>query len=456
MKKRSKTASIVLFLAALAVGLDAQPGWSAFPVLVPGYIQCDIASGFGMPSLAGMVVLQDGTVLVADDLTGLYSFKPGSTCQTLTATRLSPSLYLGMAIGLDGKVYANGRDGNVYTVNPTTGAASVPLLTGVYGLGMALDPLAGDLYVTRCNSTLCGGSDIRRITGLYGPHPSPSIHSFVDVTGAGFDGLAWSCDGTRLVAASKNSNQIYQFDRLASIIPGFPITSYRPDGVVFGAEGTPFEGYFFVNSNGGWVFKIANDGSTMGRIAANGGDGDFVAVDRKGNLLLTQNPGAGFPNIVVTRLSTTSPPDTPGTSGGQWVLPGSTLCGDLGCGAKALTTQQIDHDPCLSGLNANLLVTLAQSACVDCASCATLNQARRTLIDFLNSLGPPPNCFDRLKDIAQNLYSSCPCNCPCAPPCNQTRLVGGPCLAKTEFPFGFDLESYDPILQVFIREVMSP
>ena len=139
------------------------------------------------------------------------------------------------------------------------------------------------------------------------------------------------------------------------------------------------------------------------------------------------------------------------------MLPGSTLCGYLGCGAKALTTQQINLDPCLTGLNADLLVTLAQSACVECSSCATLNQARRTLLDFLNSLGPPPSCFDRLRDIAQNLYNSCPCNCPCAvPPCNSTKLSGGPCLANTKFPLGFDLEFYDPILQAFIREVMSP
>ena len=105
------------------------------------------------------------------------------------------------------------------------------------------------------------------------------------------------------MAASKNTNEIYQFDRVHTIIPGFPISSPKPDGVVFGAEGTPFEGYFFVNSNSGWVFKITNDGSTTVRIAASGGDGDFVAVDTKGNLLVTQTP-LGFTSIVVTRLST--------------------------------------------------------------------------------------------------------------------------------------------------------
>src|ERR1039457_4269038 len=44
MRSRSKIASIVLFLAALAVGFDAQPGWSLFTHLVSGYLQCDVAT----------------------------------------------------------------------------------------------------------------------------------------------------------------------------------------------------------------------------------------------------------------------------------------------------------------------------------------------------------------------------------------------------------------------------
>ena len=97
MKSRNKIASIVLFLAALVVGFDAQPGWSLFGILAPGYFQCDVATGFVSPAVAGMVVLPDGTVLVADYSAaggGLYSFKPGSTCQTSVKTKLSGHLYL--------------------------------------------------------------------------------------------------------------------------------------------------------------------------------------------------------------------------------------------------------------------------------------------------------------------------------------------------------------------------
>lgn len=464
MKKRNKIASIVLFLAALVVGFDAQPGWGIVPV--PGYIACDVASGFGPPPhdtpVGGMVVLPDGTVLVAAPYAGLYSFKPGSVCLTLTATMLSTSKYLGMAIGLDGKVYANAFDptGNVYIVNPVTGQPTSTVLPNVFGLGMALDPLTGDLYVTSCESSSCATHPtIRRITGLYGPSPHPTIHPFVDLgvtSAAGFDGLAWSCDGTRLVAASLKSNEIYQFDRTPSTIHGFPISSAKPDGVVFGAEGTPFAGHFFVNNENGTVSKIANDGSTNEIIASAGQDGDFVAVDTKGNLLLTQSAVPGLlQNTLVTRLS--ADPTGP-FAGGQFVLPGSSLCGDLGCGAKAATIKQIGQDsPCLSGLDANLVLTLSQSACVDCAGCATLNQARATLLDLLNSLDPPRTCLDGIKLTLETLYLACPCNCPCAvPPCNNAKLSGGTCIAQTKFPLGFDLEYYDPILQPFMRNAISP
>ena len=321
---------------------------------------------------------------------------------------------------------------------------------------MAVDPVTGNLYLTSC--TPCGQSpSIRYITGIYGPHPNPTINNFPNNTPDGrFDGLAWSCDGTRLVVASFGNDQIYQFDRYARTIQGFPLSvpGTEPDGVVFGAEGTSFAGYFFVNNENGTVSRIVNDGSRIETIASQGSGGDFVAVDTKGNLLLTQHDH-------VTLLSTV--PGTPGTSGGQWVLPGSTQCSDLGCGAKAATIKQIDQDfPCLSGWDATLVLTLSQAACVDCAGCATLNQTRSTLLSLLNSLDPPRRCLDLLKATVTNMYLSCPCNCPCVPPdapgCNPgiTKLSGGTCLAETKFLLGFDLEWYDRILQPFMRRETNP
>jgi len=107
---------------------------------------------------------------------------------------LSRYRYLGMAIGLDGQVYANDfgplSPGNLYIVSPVTGQQISTVLTGIYGAGMALDPLTGDLYVSRCGPTACPGPDIRKISGLYGAPGGPRISTFVTVTGAEFDGLA--------------------------------------------------------------------------------------------------------------------------------------------------------------------------------------------------------------------------------------------------------------------------
>lgn len=467
MKKRNNITSLVLFLTALAVGFCAQPGWCRFGTLNPAYTQCDVATVFG-PSVGGMVVLPGGTVLVATTGSGIYLFNPGSTCSASTpaATQLSAtSYYLGMALGLDGQVYANefGGAGNVYIISPVTGLPISTVLTGVFGLGMALDPLTGDLYVSRCvyPGGFCPGSDIRRISGLYGG--TPTITTFVNPKGtAAFDGLAWSCDGTRLISAS-HDNTIYQWDRNGNIITGFPLTvpPYSiPDGIAFGRDGTALAGYFFVNNeqtpggaSPGTVAKIKNDGSTYQIIASGGEEGDFVTVDAQGNLLLAQSDR-------VTRFSS--------NIGGQWVLPGSGLCSDLGCGAQAALSSCL-----LQSLDANLILTLSQSACGGgCESCAILNQARTTLISLLDALDGENRCLDPLKLTMTSLYSSCPCNpqqfhgvsiCQISVQGGGTGGGGGTDItklssdpAKTKPPFGLDLESYDPVLQTLVRSVPSP
>jgi hypothetical protein len=148
MKIRNKIASMVLFLTAVVIAFDAQPSWSAFTGLPPGYSQCDVATGFTF--VIGMVALSDGTVLVGDLDSGLYSIKPnpgqGTNCQSVSSTLLTTGLYRALAIGLDGKIYANGRNGGLFTLNQTTWApTAVPGISGVM-YALALDPATGDLF----------------------------------------------------------------------------------------------------------------------------------------------------------------------------------------------------------------------------------------------------------------------------------------------------------------------
>ncbi len=464
MKMRNKIATIVLFLAALVVGLDAQPGWSQWTPPNPPYAQCTINT-----SADGLAVLPDGRVLVATP-TGLAYFSsfPSNPSQCPTSTPVPiPGLakqYRSLTIGLDGKVYGfrYNPDSSIdfVSINPSAGTDKT-LILNMYGLGMTLDPIAGDLYITAYNSSR---NTIYRITGLYGPNPAPTQSPFATVVGAVFDGLAWSCDGRYLFAASPDTDQVFRFDRLAGYIFANLPARTGPDGITVGAAGTTQAGYVFTNDRDGTVTKIRNLPGSLGQqiiIASGGQGGDFAFVDAQGAMVAIQGDH-------LQRLS---------SQYGQWVLPGSSLCSDLRCSALAATTPQIDNDnqACLTGLDANLVLTLSQSACGSCESCSILNQARITLGALLDTLPdldapapPPPACPGDLKLALQSLYQSCPCSpapfacpvsvvapCPtCIPFISRLRLDPG--YGKTRFPFGIDFESYDPILQAFMREAMSP
>ena len=467
MEKRNRIASIVLFLAAIVVGFDAQPGWCHWSYLYPAYYmsQCPIdLSSYGGPE--GLVVLPDGRVLVATG-NGLYYFRsfpsdptqcpgPGDGPFPLNNVPL-----LSLTMGLDGKVYAlrgtapfatdlvtvNGYDGTVVTV-----------LAGVNGRGMALDPLTGDLYMTGLSSPN-ENTIFRYCAGC-----TPTLTTFATVPDQHgnttlLDGLAWSCDGRFLFVASpfilnySTNNQVYRFTRGPSptyVIATLPGTHYGPDGIAAGAEGTALAGYVFSNNNDGSVTQFTNATSFGSAVTiADGGDrGDFAFVDAQGAMVAIQATANGL-TLYLQRLS---------SQVGQWVVPGSTLCSDLGCGAKAATTVQKDQKTaCLMGLDASRVLTLSQSACSNCSNCATLNKARNTLISLIDSLDPPATCLDTLKLTVQSLYHSLPCGpCPCFVCCEITELSVGPCIAKTKFPLGFDLEWYDPTLQAFMKRVLSP
>lgn len=478
MKSRNKIASIVLLLVALVVGFDARLGWSQkWQFFYPSqgdWQQCTIG-----PDAAGLAVLQDGRVLVAGSAIpqGLYyypSFPSDPSQCPGPPTLLKSGSYLGLTVGLDGKVYAFAYQlsgiADLVAVN-LNGGPDTTLLKNVGGLGMALDPLTGDLYMTTQGTTgtrFLTRDTVYQVTNFYCPSCVPAITPFVTVGGVLFDGLGWSCDGRFLFVASPftssgtRNNQVYRFSRGAlsyltkiAILPG---VHFGPDGITVGAAGTALASYVYSNNNDGSVTRFTSTTNTFGfpyTIADGAGPGDFAFVDAQGAMVVRQ----GAPLPLGTHLQRLSPSPTGVFAGGQFVLPGSSICSDLGCGSQAATVPQIDYDdqPCLTGLDAELVLSLSQAACGKCQDCNTLNQTRGTFLDLLNSLDPPHTCLNSLKATLTNLYLSCPCNCPC-PNCRRdiSTLSLGPCFAQTKFPLGFDLESYDPIVQAFIKKVLSP
>ena len=463
MRKRNKIASIALFLAALVVTFDAQPGWSKFKHLNPAYHQCDISF------FAGVAVLPDHTLLgAANDGTphdGLYQVAPlspvGDDCTT-QMTKLNSNRYQTLTIGLDGRVYSfklnSDQTHDLVVVNLSGGDDTILIKDNAQNnndpLGVALDPISGDLFLTHL---LAHKNQVDRIVHLYDggtPTIEPSWGSFSSTPAVGFDGLAWSCDGTTLLVASskdRGDNRIIKFTRNGGVGTLFATLAVDagPDGIVFGAQGTPLQGYVFSNNNDGTVDEISSDGTQVTIIASGGDRGDWIFLDNQGDLLLIQ----GIQNHYLTRLSQ--------RFGGRWVSAGSSLCADLGCGAQAATTPQIDHDnqACLVGLDATLVLTLSESACGGCDSCNTLNQARSALNALLESLHPPPSCVASLTATVASLSQSCPCN-PNPLACT-SFIIGvtacqGDCISESLYPAGFNLKSSDPVLKAVMQGLMSP
>jgi hypothetical protein len=357
-------------------------------------------------------------------------------------TKLNSNNYQALTVGLNGLVYAFKETGSQFPLVIVTDSGvndkvviSDSTTDPIAPLGMTLDPLTGDLFITHLSAKKA--STVSRIINLYDPKKTPMIVDFGSMPSdeRQLDGLAWTCDGTTLLAASKYNDRIIRFTRsggLGTVLVTLPDSTW-PDGIALGAGGTSLEGYAFVNGAHGTVYKFPlnnKDQKTYTEIAYNGEFGDWAFLDAQGNLLLIQGPSH------LTRLSTVF---------GHWVLPGSGLCGDLGCGAKAATTPQIDREnqACVSGLNADLLITLSQSACGSCESCNTLNQARSTLIKLIDSLDL--DCLKPLGITAKALYTSCPCN-PNIFAC-VFRKYPPPTTRLFE---NLDFDSYDPDMQAFI------
>ncbi len=451
MESRKESTRVLLFWTAALVILAAQPGWSQWKVLNGPYAQCTIGPTNPYLLGTGLATLPDGRVLISTPK-GLFWYPglpsaPGQ-CPTTAPFLLKSDQYGRLTIGLDGNVYAlNATNGKVNIVRVNLNSVvdnDTTLVSDTNGLDMTLDPYTGDLYFTADDDT------IYRVANPTTCYPACKSEQWTTVSMAAFDGLAWSCDGKYLFAADQNTNELYRFDRqkgyISANIPG------GPDGVAVGAAGTPLGGYVFTNNHDGTVTRLNLALTSQFNIVSGGARGDFLFVDGQGSLVAVQ----GQSDEHLQRLFS--------TIGGQWVKPGASLCSTLGCGARAVTTNQIDRPPCFDfdeSVFANLVVTLSQTACGTCETCYTLNQSRSSLIALLNFLDPPKTCLDGLKAAANALYNSCPCNPnvnACAVPCTtcnnwQTELWMHPAVAREESALGVNLDSYDPELKVFLTEV---
>ncbi|HEY2409605.1 MAG TPA: hypothetical protein VGI10_26555 [Polyangiaceae bacterium] len=396
-------------LSCSSAGRNETSGRVASNLFTPpgnGFTQCDVAALPGGTPLAdtgilGIATLPDGTVRTGMNGGGLWSYTSPSSCPAspLTMTNLDPTSantappngpVLDLLVNLQNQLFATRAYSQVARINPANGATigspiPSPNTGGLGALGLALDPVTGDLFFS---SRLGATSIVYRIPASC----NPSIPATCPVTQFGtttvtseLDGIAWSCDGQRLLGASEETS-IVGWTRAGGSGTLFSTTLSNgfgngSDGLAFGMPGTGLGNFVYTNNNDGSVSEIcvkagipepslcpvAQAPSTRSPIVSGSGlRGDFMKVDPKGNLLLSQ----------LDRVTMVSPPRG-GLEGGEFIVPGSSSCANFQCALAS-------HPACAAQAGISSLANacdphIADSFCSTSAACAPVLEAARSL-----------------------------------------------------------------------------
>jgi streptogramin lyase len=315
-------------LCAFAIGAPvAQAGTAG-----AGYAATDYVTGFptfgDRVGLLGLAFDQSDRLFVIDrGDSRLYSFPPGggqaSDATAVSATAI-PGVPFGLAITRDGHMYAS-RYGpqDIVELDPARGTVLRVAARGIAcPLGLAVDPLSGDLFVGQDQG--CGGG-LYRVSGFANGVGTVTRYASIEyVDGVGFDNA-----GTLYAAAQ---GVVYAIGSTASPQPATvtPIANVpTADGITFGVRsaggGLPF---LVANRNDGIITKVdfRQNPAVTSDIYTGGTRGDFTAVDSQGCLYATQTstivrvtPASGSCQEGDFRLT----PTTPGTP--AQVVAGQTL-----------------------------------------------------------------------------------------------------------------------------------
>ncbi|MHB8576667.1 MAG: protease pro-enzyme activation domain-containing protein, partial [Dehalococcoidia bacterium] len=266
------------------------------PVVASGYAVSTFVTGFpGCRAPFGLAFDAGGNLFVTD-LSHNNLLKFGPTGGTITAANLIasyPSLPNfdtdGLAFGKDGKLYMALLNGaSVWEVNPTTGAFIRQVAaTPQFPLGLAVDPLSGDLFVSIGQSS----NSIYRISNPGSASPSIAVYSTV----GNADGLVFAPDGTLYAAVSAGG--VFSIAKIAgtntganagTLLATIP-SAHSVDGLGLGL-GAGGAVVIYANANDGTITKIdtANPG-TQTVIYSGGSRGDFATVGPDGCLYATQD-----------------------------------------------------------------------------------------------------------------------------------------------------------------------
>ena len=287
-------AAAIAMLAAPAVASAGQ----SFLFLQAGFTQ----SIFGVsPSFMGGVAFApnaDPWVDMCNGDGGAMTRFDGSTTAVVNGTTIHPgsvsssSAGCGLTNGLNGDLYTNTSSG-VRELNPNTGAAiGGPLGPPGNSLGIAPDPVTGDLVYVGSDGTLYKVDEALTTSSTFS----------TVATGDFVDGIAWSPDGNFLFLSNRiPTHQLTILDRSGALVQNVPMAP-EPDGIAFHASSPKF---VVTNNTDGTMtrFDFPLDDFTLAPaqspFASGGFRGDLGQVGADGCIYLTQS-GTRYDDNTVT------------------------------------------------------------------------------------------------------------------------------------------------------------
>ena len=288
--------AVVAAVAMLAVPAAANA--APFTFLQPGFTQS--VFGVAQTFLGGVAFAPDNDPWVdqcVPDGSPLHRYDGASTVVVNTTTIHTESISssnadCGLTNGLNGNLYTN-TDLGVVELDPNTGAQ----IGGPFGpvgnaLGIAPDPLTGDLVYVGLGGTIQKVNEALTTT---------SVFSIV-TTGDFVDGVAWSPDGNFLFLSNRiPTTQLTILDRNGNLVQNIVMTN-EPDGIAFHASTPKF---VVTNNTDGTMtrFDFPADDFTqvpvLSLFASGGFRGDLSQVGADGCLYLTQD-GTRYDDGTVT------------------------------------------------------------------------------------------------------------------------------------------------------------
>ena len=257
-------------------------------VTAPGYAVAPFATGFvssGSVGPVGIAFDASGALFVGNYRTGfLYKFgSAGGVVSPSTQVNTAPILgtpIAGLAFTKDGHLYlARNGANDVVELALSNGTVIRTIASKGGPLGLATDPLSGDLFVS-------GDGAISRISNFASGPGTIKVYALV-----GADGLEFGPDGTLYAAGGVGCGGVVKIAGTNSATPGaFTCIASVPsiDGLAVSANpSTPF---LYCNRNDGIITKVdlSTTPPTLANVVTGGSRGDFVAVGFDGCLYATQ------------------------------------------------------------------------------------------------------------------------------------------------------------------------